>query len=192
MHMLKDDRLALHQPTQYPTSEELQMDGITFKAFDLGGHDIARRAWRDHFYKCGGIVYLVDSNDKERLLESRRELASILSEDELSGVPVLILGNKVRQSKPRCPRTSALPDEPSARCCAPHPAQTLPETQTRTVSPRRRCADRHSDRGERGGAAPLFGSHEHDHGEGQGQPQGDKHPPDRDLHVFRRPAAGVW
>lgn len=51
MHMLKDERLAQHTPTQYPTSEELQMAGITFKAFDLGGHEIARRVWSEYFAK---------------------------------------------------------------------------------------------------------------------------------------------
>lgn len=135
MHMLKDERLAQHQPTQYPTSEvgggahsavdrsawaeagrlvvggsghmllcccikserrvaaglelaggtdqppasvplppcpnaawphthaslmslllqELQMAGINFKAFDLGGHEIARRVWKDYYAKvCSG------------------------------------------------------------------------------------------------------------------------------------------
>lgn len=51
MHMLKDDRVVQHSPTQYPTSEELQLAGINFKAFDLGGHEIARRVWKDYYAK---------------------------------------------------------------------------------------------------------------------------------------------
>jgi GTPase SAR1 family protein len=52
MHMLKDSRLGSHAPTQFPTSEELQMEGINFKAFDLGGHEVARRVWKDYFAKA--------------------------------------------------------------------------------------------------------------------------------------------
>lgn len=79
MHMLKDERLAQHQPTQYPTSEvgidlvppglpaylahllislqELQLAGINFKAFDLGGHEIARRVWKDYYAKVGSTSH---------------------------------------------------------------------------------------------------------------------------------------
>jgi hypothetical protein len=35
----------------FPLLQELQMQGINFKAFDLGGHEIARRVWKDYYAK---------------------------------------------------------------------------------------------------------------------------------------------
>ncbi len=32
-------------------AQELQLAGINFKAFDLGGHEIARRVWKDYYAK---------------------------------------------------------------------------------------------------------------------------------------------
>lgn len=33
------------------TRQELQIAGVNFKAFDLGGHEIARKVWKDYYAK---------------------------------------------------------------------------------------------------------------------------------------------
>jgi len=56
---------------------------------------VARELWQDYFTAVNAIVYLVDCNDRERFTESKAELDKLLSNDQLQGIPILVLGNKI-------------------------------------------------------------------------------------------------
>ena len=87
LHMLKENRVQIHQPTLHPNQDELIIGNIRFKTFDLGGHETARRLWKDYFTTVDGVVYMVDALDKERFSEAKRELDYLLTCDELASVP---------------------------------------------------------------------------------------------------------
>ena len=95
LRMLKDNRAVSAEPTIHPNSEELIVGQLKLKAFDLGGHETARRLWEDYTTTVDGVVFLVDAVDRQRFPEAKRELDNLLSSDELRGVPFLVLGNKI-------------------------------------------------------------------------------------------------
>ena len=53
------------------------------------------QVWKDYFPAVDAIVFLIDCVDRARFPESKVELDSLLTDDQLSNCPVVILGNKV-------------------------------------------------------------------------------------------------
>ena len=95
LHLLRDGKISQHTPTQQPTMEELVLGKIKFNTYDLGGHGPARKVWKQYCAEVDAVVYIVDSTDKERFAESKKELDVLLNDEDLQKTPFLILGNKI-------------------------------------------------------------------------------------------------
>ena len=55
---------------------------------------VQRPLWRHYYQSIDGIVMVLDSNDRERLADVSHELNRLLGEEQLSGMPLLVLANK--------------------------------------------------------------------------------------------------
>ena len=119
LHMLKENRVQIHQPTLHPNQDELIIGNIRFKTFDLGGHETARRLWKDYFTTVDGVVYMVDALDKERFSEAKRELDYLLTCDELASVPCLAAQKTSRRLRAESLRR-LLDDVAGPRSCTRH------------------------------------------------------------------------
>ncbi|KDQ64765.1 hypothetical protein JAAARDRAFT_167398 [Jaapia argillacea MUCL 33604] len=74
--------------------ETVEYKNIKFQVWDLGGQSSIRPYWRCYFPNTSAIIYVIDSSDHARIPTSRSELLTMLSEDELAGVPLLVFCNK--------------------------------------------------------------------------------------------------
>ncbi|KAI0207568.1 ADP-ribosylation factor 1 [Lamellibrachia satsuma] len=68
--------------------------GISFTVWDVGGQDKIRKLWQHYFPNTEGLIYVVDSSDRERFSEAKRELFKVIERYEMTGVPVVIIANK--------------------------------------------------------------------------------------------------
>lgn len=74
--------------------ETVEYKNISFTVWDVGGQDKIRPLWRHYFQNTQGIIFVVDSNDRDRIREARDELNRMLNEDELRNALLLIFANK--------------------------------------------------------------------------------------------------
>uniref|UniRef100_A0A8D0PKL9 ARF GTPase 3 n=1 Tax=Sus scrofa TaxID=9823 RepID=A0A8D0PKL9_PIG len=74
--------------------ETVEYKNISFTVWDVGGQDKIRPLWRHYFQNTQGLIFVVDSNDRERVNEAREELMRMLAEDELRDAVLLVFANK--------------------------------------------------------------------------------------------------
>lgn len=66
----------------------------TIKFWDLGGQESLHGIWKNYYSESDGVVFVVDGNDWKRIEKVRDCFAMVTTNDELEGIPVLILVNK--------------------------------------------------------------------------------------------------
>ncbi|CAI5464152.1 unnamed protein product [Closterium sp. Yama58-4] len=94
LYKLKLGELVTTIPTIGFNVETVEYKNISFTVWDVGGQDKIRPLWRHYFNNTQGLIYVVDSNDRERVMEARDELHRMLNEDELHDATLLIFANK--------------------------------------------------------------------------------------------------
>lgn len=94
LYKLKLGEIVTTIPTIGFNVETVEYKNISFTVWDVGGQDKIRPLWRYYFQNTQGIIFVVDSNDRDRIVEAREELQQMLNEDELRDAFLLVLANK--------------------------------------------------------------------------------------------------
>ncbi|XP_024386204.1 ADP-ribosylation factor [Physcomitrium patens] len=94
LYKLKLGEKVITVPTIGFNVESIQYRNVNFTVWDVGGQDKIRPLWKYYFDNAQGLIFVVDSNDRERLLEARDELQRLLAEPDLRVAKVLVFANK--------------------------------------------------------------------------------------------------
>ncbi|XP_053340552.1 ADP-ribosylation factor 4-like [Clarias gariepinus] len=94
LYKLKLGEVVTTIPTLGFNVETVDYKNISFTVWDVGGQDVIRRLWRHYFQNTMGLIFVVDSSDRERIQEAALELQNMLEDNALRDAAVLVLANK--------------------------------------------------------------------------------------------------
>jgi small GTP-binding protein len=94
LYKLKLGEVVTTIPTVGFNVESVEYKNISFTVWDVGGQDKIRRLWRHYFLGTQGLVFVVDSSDRDRVEDAREELMKVIGEDEMRDAALLVLANK--------------------------------------------------------------------------------------------------
>ncbi|KAF9004700.1 GTP-binding protein [Cyathus striatus] len=81
-------------PTLGFNIKTFQHGKYTLNIWDVGGQRTLRPYWRNYFEQTDALVWVVDSGDRMRMEDCKKELHSLLTEDRLAGASLLVFANK--------------------------------------------------------------------------------------------------
>merc|ERR1712125_126715 len=94
LYKLKLGEVVTTIPTIGFNVETVEYKNISFTVWDVGGQDKIRPLWRHYYQNTQGLIFVVDSNDSDRIDAARDEMHRMLNEDELRDAVLLVFANK--------------------------------------------------------------------------------------------------
>merc|ERR1712003_540171 len=94
LYKLKLGEVVTTIPTIGFNVEAVEYKNIRFTVWDIGGREKIRALWRYYYQNTQGLIFVIDSNDRDRIEDAHQELAQMLNEDEMRDAVLLVLANK--------------------------------------------------------------------------------------------------
>ena len=94
LYQLKMGETVKTIPTNGLNIETIEYKKVLFTIWDVGGQDKIKVTWKHYYQNTDGLIFVVDSNDQNRINDAAGELKKLLAEEKLKNCPVLVLANK--------------------------------------------------------------------------------------------------
>lgn len=89
LYKLKLGEIVTTIPTIGFNVETVEYKNICFTVWDVGGQDKIRPLWRHYFQNTQGLIFVVDSNDRERIMEAEKELQNMVRKSKMKNFQVI-------------------------------------------------------------------------------------------------------
>merc|ERR1712187_27562 len=94
LYKLKLSEVVTTIPTIGFNVETVEYKNINFTVWDVGGQSKIRPLWRHYYQGTRGLIFVIDSSDRDRIEDAREELMSILDDDAMRDAVLLVFANK--------------------------------------------------------------------------------------------------
>ncbi|XP_017782345.1 PREDICTED: ADP-ribosylation factor 4-like [Nicrophorus vespilloides] len=94
LYKLKLGEIVTTMPTIGFNVETVEYKNVCFTVWDVGGQDKIRLLWRHYYQDTQGLIFVIDSNDRDRIEEAHNELQNMVESADLKDAVILVFANK--------------------------------------------------------------------------------------------------
>lgn len=109
LYKLKLGEIVTTIPTIGFNVETVEYKNISFTVWDVGGQYKLRALWKHYYVGTQGLIYVIDSNDRDRIEDAKEELHRMLADEDLRDAVLLVFANK--QDLPNAMRASEITEK---------------------------------------------------------------------------------